>query len=125
GLLVGNQFTNWHSNNAHQRLNLNRYLRPYPHLGSGVDPTGVDYSSTPLFNLTAAGRRVNPMQYPVAAVVRNQYRLAQNDRQQLARDIYMKLLGITGAQVPTTIPLAADPPPVQAAFLQQLEPLRH
>jgi hypothetical protein len=75
-------------------VDLNRFLPPYPHQGQGLDP--ASWSRTPLVG--PAGRFDAG---PPAAT--EQFLAAQTARQQLADDIYRRLL------VVTSVPAPADP----------------
>jgi hypothetical protein len=79
------------------KVNLNRYLRPYPHQGQGLDPLGTDYSATPLIATNDSSQHRFDVGGPAVAA---QFAAAQRDRQQLARDIYDRLVAVTGASVP-------------------------
>ncbi|MHB8736893.1 MAG: hypothetical protein ACYC6M_16440, partial [Terriglobales bacterium] len=92
------------------RINLNRPLPPYPHMGSGVLPPwgpalvpyGVSYSSLP--------------------AAQQQFLVAQNARQQLANSIYRTLVAVTGAPLPATpaAPTVLDPALTARRWLAQL-----
>ncbi len=75
------------------RIQLNRPLPPYPHMGSGLVPpytAGAMAGASTGYNLTAG----NP--------IYNQFLAAQNARQALANDIYRRLLALAGIPVPGT-----------------------
>jgi hypothetical protein len=76
------------------RVDLNRFLPPYPHQGQGVDP--ASWSSAPLVD---SGGRFDAG----PPTVRQQFLAAQAARQQLADDIYRRLL------VVTSVAAAANP----------------
>ncbi len=71
------------------RINLNRPLPPYPHMGSGLTPPwgaplvtyGTSYAGAP-------------------AAAQNQYLAAQTARQALANSIYRRLVALTGVPLP-------------------------
>jgi hypothetical protein len=83
------------------RVDLNRFLPPYPHQGRGL--TAAAYRPVPLVGgadrFDAGG-----------AAVRDQFLAAQGARQRLADDIYRRLLAVTGIAEPDdpTAPSDAD-----------------
>jgi hypothetical protein len=97
------------------RVDLNRFLRPYPHLGQGASPTGLDYVS-----FTSAAQQNATFQstgrFDSDPGVLQQFQYAQQDRQELADDIYRRLVRVSGVVVP--------PDPTAATFDQQLAPCR-
>jgi hypothetical protein len=111
--------TNWRAlTTVLGRIDLNRYLRPYPHQGRGLLPDGSDYNTNPIVNPRADITRVR---FDTAGTA--QYLAAQSDRQHLARDIYDRLIAVTGVPVPAQV----DPSnaALWAAFQQKLIPLRY
>ncbi|HEY7329540.1 MAG TPA: hypothetical protein VH592_18015 [Gemmataceae bacterium] len=74
------------------RVDLHRFLPPYPHQGQGLDR--ASWSPIPLM---AVGGRFDTG--PVA--VATQFGAAQTARQQLANDIYRRLLVVTSVSAPT------------------------
>ncbi len=89
------------------KVDLNRFLSPYPHLGQGT--TAATYVSTPMVN------PYDRFDQNVAngPAILAQYKQAQADRQQLADDIYRRLLRVTSVPAvvapatPTVTELAA------------------
>jgi hypothetical protein len=81
-------------------VDLNRFLPPYPHLGQGTTP--ATYSTTPL--TTSYGR------FDDNGPIQAQFVAAQQARQQLADDIYRRLLRVTGVLAPAApgAPTAAE-----------------
>jgi hypothetical protein len=86
------------------KVDLNRFLSPYPHLGQGT--TAATYNSAPLiqpydrFDAAVAN----------SAAIQNQFKQAQQDRQNLADDIYRRLLRVTSVPTPAVpaTPTAAE-----------------
>src|SRR5262249_24231269 len=76
------------------RVNLNRFLVPYPHLGkidpNTYDPTTYDPPPPPPFPL-AAGTSLSG----ATPQAMSQFQRAQQDRQTLAGDIYTALVNVT------------------------------
>jgi hypothetical protein len=92
------------------KIDLNRFLSPYPHQGNGTSRAG--YNSTPL--LTTNGYALDTpftVDATTTKVVYNQYLQAVQDRQNLANDIYRRLLLVTG--VPP-VPAADQASPTDA-----------
>ncbi len=99
------------------KVNLNRFLSPYPHQGSGTSL--VTYNSNPM----QVDPQNNPNQllqpydrfdgWPNSPNILAQAQQAQADRQKLANDIYRRLLLVTGVpavltpQTPTPQELAS------------------
>jgi hypothetical protein len=73
------------------RVNLNRFLPPYPHQGRGTTP--ASYSRQPLVD---PGGRFDAGD----VAVREQFLAAQVARQRLADDVYRRLLAVTGPATP-------------------------
>lgn len=85
------------------KVDLNRFLPPYPHMGQGL--TAVTYNPTPM--LKANGQpmtsydRFDPGDGSQASQdIIIQFMAAQAARQQLAKDIYTRLVAVTGAPMP-------------------------
>ncbi len=104
-----------------QRLDMNRFLPPYPHMGRGTNPNPLSganpsgYSSSPLIG--PPGPNPPPMYPPgtpftidqgTNGPVWQQFQAAHNARQQFADDIYRLLLQI--ADVPPPAAPAAPTP---------------
>lgn len=106
-------------NTALSKVDLNRFLRPYPHQGT-FDPSNTQqpYSST---YLVPPGTRFDdPTMMGVTNAklsVYQQYQWAEQDRQLLATDIYNRLVAVTGVYVP---PVVGGSNPTD----DQLQPLR-
>jgi hypothetical protein len=101
----------WRSQDAALgRVDLNRFLPPYPHQGRGLSPAG--YSAVPLTG--AAGR------FDADPAVRAQFLAAQAARQQLADDIYRRLLAVTGVPAPATPASPGDAELAPRRWLAQL-----
>ncbi len=93
------------------RLDLNRFLAPYPHLGRSLNAlpgggflsgqgfyqpnplVGVDNSTSPPTVQPFVRFDINDP----SGAVQAQFAFAQQGRQQLARDVYVRLLSVTGA----------------------------
>jgi hypothetical protein len=86
------------------RIQLNRPLPPYPHMGSGLIPP---YGGA-LVTWTAPGTSYN-LGNPA---ITNQYTAAVNARQALANDIYRRLLALSGIAPPAN---SAAPAPTDLA----------
>ncbi len=79
---------------AISKIDLSRFLSPYPHMGKGT--TKVTFSATPLTN--------GPNdRFDGNSAAMTQFQAAQTDRQNFANDIYRMLLRVTG------VPPAANP----------------
>jgi hypothetical protein len=109
------------------KLDLNRFLPPYPHQGSGNNPAPYapvtnpgGYISAPMFKDTTSptgpGTRMGPydrfddvtmVNYPN---INGQFNIATQARQQLADDIYRRLLSVVGVPAVGTpaAPTAAE-----------------
>ncbi|HWG46291.1 MAG TPA: hypothetical protein VN688_26250 [Gemmataceae bacterium] len=92
------------------RLDLNRFLPPYPHQGQGLDP--ATYRSTPLVDYVSRFDAT-----PAAAA---QTLAAQTARQRLAADIYRRLLLVTGVPAPINPTFPTDAELVPRRWLAQL-----
>jgi len=101
---VGSEYTpSWQSvASALGRVDLNRPLPPYPHMSAGS-------VATPLV-LTPNARYDNGANSAMAANVQTALLTATAARQQLAIDIYLRLLAVTGVAPPSNVaaPNAAD-----------------
>jgi hypothetical protein len=104
------------------RVDLNRFLTPYPHMGSSQ----------------VAGQAVSPLNYisnqasgfsgrfdsdqAASGPIYTQFLAAQNDRQQLADDIYRRLLRVAGVQpvAAANIPKPLDSDLMPRRWLAQL-----
>jgi hypothetical protein len=107
----GSPAVDWRSQDAVRgRVDLNRFLPPYPHQGKGLTP--ADYSPTPLTGV--AGR------FDVEPGVRAQFLAAQGARQRLAGDIYRRLLAVTGVPAPVSPAFPTDAELVPRRWLAQL-----
>jgi hypothetical protein len=86
------------------KVDLNRYLSPYPHQGQDQHSPGT-FNPQPLCNPN--DRFDNPIFPPQVA---QQWQWAVADRQNLANDIYRRLLAVTGVTAPATpaSPTAAE-----------------
>jgi hypothetical protein len=93
------------------RVDLNRFLPPYPHQGRGL--TAATYRAEPLVD--AAGRFDAG-----GAAVRDQFLAAQRARQQLADDIYRRLLAVTGVAEPEDPASPSDTDLAPRRWLAQL-----
>ncbi len=93
------------------RVDLNRFLPPYPHQGQGLDP--ASWSQMPL---VGPGGRFDAG--PDA--VTTQFRAAQAARQQLADDIYRRLLVVTSVPAPANPALPSDADLAPRRWLAQL-----
>jgi hypothetical protein len=91
------------------KVDLNRFLPPYPHQGSGTSP--ATFSSTPLtqtFSTNTSQWVIDPngrfdnAAMPNYVQVQNQFQAAQKARQDLANDIYRRLLRVTGVPAVAT-----------------------
>jgi len=88
-----NPLVDWRSwEGALGRVDLSRFLPPYPHQGQGLDPAA--WSPIPLVGI---GGRFDTGPTAVAT----QFRAAQTARQQLAEDIYRRLLVVTSVPAPS------------------------
>lgn len=90
----------WRSIARELRLNLNRFLRPFPHLGVGADPDGMDYNNRFSGAVPPAAAVWPPhpeaIRYNTASAPQIlQHNAALRDRQELARDIYRRLVHAT------------------------------
>jgi hypothetical protein len=74
-----------------KRVDLNRFLPPYPHMGSGTTPQTY-----------VQGPMANSSRFDFNAAVYQQFQAAQTARQQLADDIYRLLIKVTGVAAPVT-----------------------
>lgn len=104
------------------KVDLNRFLPPYPHLGKGwslnTDPTDppnkfVDGTPVPGATIATAYDLTN-------GAIQQQFKHAQEARQKLARDIYDRLMAATGAPQPVA---PASPTPAELAVLRVLAQL--
>jgi hypothetical protein len=93
------------------RVGLNRFLPPYPHQGRGRDP--ANWSPTPLVSY---GGRFDAGAPAVAA----QYLAAQAARQQLADDIYRRLLVVTSVASPANPASPSEADLARRRWLAQL-----
>jgi len=106
-----NTAIDWRSIDAAlSKVNLNRFLSPYPHQGSGT--SAATYNPQPMG--TGAPNAANPNGTPPllgpydrfdnwtgnGAAILAQFLQAQADRQKLANDIYRRLLLVTGVPAP-------------------------
>ena len=95
--------TDWRSLvSALGRINLNRPLPPYPHRGRGITPP-----FGPPLTLSGSGQVALDMPFAVdapAGPIFRQYQMAQAARQQLANDLYRRLLAVTGVRPITRNP---------------------
>jgi hypothetical protein len=93
------------------RVDLNRFLPPYPHQGRGTDPAA--YSQAPLVSYAdrfdADGE-----------AVWEQFRAAQAARQRLADDLYRRLLAVTGVAAPADRARPTDAELTPRRWLAQL-----
>src|SRR5262249_18047139 len=90
------------------KVDLNRYLSPYPHQGQDQHSPGT-FQPLPLCNPNH--RFDNPSFSPQVA---QQWQWAVADRQNLASDIYRRLLAVTGVPA-TNPPNSATPTPAELA----------
>jgi hypothetical protein len=97
------------------RVDLNRFLTPYPHMGQGTTP--LNYQSTPL--ITTQPIRFDIDQSSNGPIYR-QFQFAQADRQQLADDIYRRLLRVTGVAAPANPANPSDTELMPRRWLAQL-----
>src|SRR5262249_17262648 len=91
------------------RVNLRRYLQPYPHQGSSTSTLGITGHSFQA--LTHGGGRFD-VRNPADTVplrIPQQFLQAQTDRQNFALDIYRQLLTI--AKLPPIPPAGSSPAP--------------
>jgi hypothetical protein len=79
------------------RVDLNRYLPSYPHLGSGTNPFAQNGAA-----LVGPNVRFDDPNNVQAAAILTQFLAAQTARQQLATDIYNVFVAVTGATFPAT-----------------------
>src|SRR5262249_32239920 len=92
------------------RINLSRFLPPYPHQGSGT--TRAASSSTPMVTHGLDGRSDGAAQ--------QQFQAAQTARQQLADEIYRRLLAVTGVAKPVDATTPTDVELMPRRWLAQL-----
>jgi hypothetical protein len=85
------------------KVNLNRFLSPYPHQGQGGAPSTYQPTPVPGCNLDTPFNIDAPN-----GPIYNQYLAAVNDRQNLANDIYRRLLLVTGVP-PVGTPATPQP----------------
>jgi hypothetical protein len=112
GAAPGSPDIDWRSADAALgRVDLNRFLPPYPHQGQGLDPDS--YRPTPL---VGPGGRFDAG----GPAVRAQFLAAQAARQQLADDIYRRLLAVTGVAAPLDPARPTDDELVPRRWLAQL-----
>ena len=86
---------------ALSKVNLNRFLPPYPHQGQGTNAAPYNKVSNPNgyqpVPLTATPNdRFDDPNAPNAAAISNQFVAAHQARQKMANDIYRRLLLVTG-----------------------------
>lgn len=93
------------------RINLNRFLPPYPHMGSGTTPQ--TFTTTPMAN---SGR----FDDGIAGPLNTQFQAANNARVQLADDIYRRLLKVTGVTPPANPAAPTDLELMPRRWLAQL-----
>jgi hypothetical protein len=97
------------------RIDLNRFLTPYPHMGSSQSPgqpvTPLNYVSNPAPGFSGRFDSDQTTNGPIYT----QFLAAQRDRQELADEIYRRLLRVAG------VPAVAAPP---APTDQELMPRR-
>jgi hypothetical protein len=111
GLPPGDAAVDWHfAASGPARVDLNRFLPPYPHQGQGLDPSS--YSATPLVDYAS--------RFDVRADVVAQTRAAQAARQRLADDIYRRLLIVTGVATPVNPAAPTDAELAPRRWLAQL-----
>jgi hypothetical protein len=86
------------------KVDLSRFLAPYPHLGQGT--TAAGYNSTPMISSYARFDAA----VANSAAIQAQFTAAQQDRQKLADDIYRRLLRVTSVPTPVdpTAPTSAE-----------------
>jgi hypothetical protein len=93
------------------RVDLNRFLPPYPHQGQGLDAAG--YRQTPL---VGPDDRFDE----APAAVAQQFLAAQAARQRLADDIYRRLLALSGVPAPVNQVRPGDDDLAPRRWLAQL-----
>jgi hypothetical protein len=102
----------WRANvSAVGRLNLNRFLPPYPHQGQGL--TADTISAVPLVGYGIRFDAGDPAIY-------QQFLAAQAARQQLADDVYRILLAVTGVAAPQNPASPTDAELAPRRWLAQL-----
>ncbi len=112
GAAPANLLVDWRSwAGALGRVDLNRFLPPYPHQGQGLDP--ATWSPTPL--VRPGGRFDNG-----SAAVSKQLLAAQAARQQLVDDIYRRLLVVTSVPAPAIPARPSDAELAPRRWLAQL-----
>ncbi|HXG09624.1 MAG TPA: hypothetical protein VNK04_07530 [Gemmataceae bacterium] len=94
------------------RINLSRFLPPYPHQGSGK--TQAEYSAAPLVTFG------NNTRFDDGGAIQEQFLAAQTARQELANDIYRRLLAVTGVKTPTNKAAPTDEELMPRRWLAQL-----
>jgi hypothetical protein len=97
------------------KVDLNRFLSPYPHQGQGTTP--ASYNPTPMnTNTSGPPSPLGPHDPYVgqqnSQAILGQAAQAQADRQKLANDIYRRLLRVTGVPDPQN---KANPLPAELA----------
>jgi hypothetical protein len=112
GLPPDNPRVDWRSADAALgRVDLNRFLPPYPHQGRGSDAT--TYQPAPLVGYADRFDTGDP-------TVRDQFLAAQAARQALADDVYRRLLAVAGVAAPADPAHPTDGELVPRRWLAQL-----
>jgi hypothetical protein len=102
------------------RVDLNRFLTPYPHMGSSQSP-GQPVSQLNYISKPAAGFNGRfDVDKASNGPIYSQFMQAQADRQQLADDIYRRLLRVTGVPAPAIPAAPTDAELMPRRWLAQL-----
>jgi hypothetical protein len=111
GLPPGDPAVDWRCQaNGPARVDLNRFLPPYPHQGQGVD--AATYHPVPLCDYAS--------RFDASPAALAQALAAQSARQRLADDLYRRLLWVTGMPAPANPASPTDAELTPRRWLAQL-----